>query len=558
MQHLLCPSTVFLTLFFLFTPSPVFAQTASELEAQIAVLKKQMEILQQQLNALQSTSSVVPVTSVIIPTTHVINMDMMMYEEEGGFSEPKIIIKKGDSITWKNMGSMPHTVTSDNGVFDSGNMNVGDMFTYTFNEVGEFPYSCRYHKMMGMVGNVVVQEVAPPATTITSHVTPVVTYTTQHDQFQRSLTTGDTGIDVKKLQEVLNTDQRTQVAKVGPGSPGNETAYFGSLTKKAVVTFQNIFKTQILTPIGLINGTGYVGPSTRKILNKLLEPSVSGKTGIQPDASTGMSTDQQVQNIIEELLRTPVEIPETTVVQKTETTVTPKYVSPTAEVIPAPIAQDTSSGISALQDISAFELSFSSNPEDPLDIYYLSLYMGRPGDVVTLFGTGFISTGNSVHFGGGHVIDGLTTTNIAQLNFTVPDLPPGRYAIFVSNRKGKADARFFRILNETIVSAPRITNISPSQGKEGTKVTVIGSSFTSTGNTIFTTYDIIEDVPSHDGVTLTFTIPLTRVGLSAEELLGLTGERLPLPESFEPSPLYIYVENNNGISSDAVFYIENS
>ncbi|MAG12723.1 hypothetical protein CL630_02815 [bacterium] len=91
------------------------------------------------------------------PTTHVINMDMMMYEEEGGFSEPAITIKKGDSITWKNMGSMAHTITSDGGVFDSGNVDVGGMFTYTFDEAGEFPYNCTYHKMMGMVGSVVVQ-----------------------------------------------------------------------------------------------------------------------------------------------------------------------------------------------------------------------------------------------------------------------------------------------------------------------------------------------------------------------------------------------------------------
>jgi len=97
------------------------------------------------------------VVQTVTPTTHIINMDMMMYEEEGGFSNPAITIKKGDSITWKNMGSMAHTVTSDNGVFDSGNMDTSEMFTYTFNETGEFPYNCTYHIMMGMVGTVVVQ-----------------------------------------------------------------------------------------------------------------------------------------------------------------------------------------------------------------------------------------------------------------------------------------------------------------------------------------------------------------------------------------------------------------
>ncbi|GEM_PF-2337461 len=119
-----------------------------------------------------STLITPPTTS---PVTHVINMDMMMYEEEGGFSEPTIVIKKGDSITWKNMDSMAHTVTSNDGLFNSGNMNSGDMFTYTFNEVGNFPYNCTYHEMMGMIGNVVVQETTQPTTTITPPITPPLT-----------------------------------------------------------------------------------------------------------------------------------------------------------------------------------------------------------------------------------------------------------------------------------------------------------------------------------------------------------------------------------------------
>lgn len=91
------------------------------------------------------------------PTTHEISMSMMMYKESGGFSDAAIVIKKGDSITWKNMEDMTHTVTSDNGLFGSNDMNNGNMFTYTFNETGEFPYHCTYHKMMGMIGKVVVQ-----------------------------------------------------------------------------------------------------------------------------------------------------------------------------------------------------------------------------------------------------------------------------------------------------------------------------------------------------------------------------------------------------------------
>lgn len=75
--------------------------------------------------------------------------------------------------------------------------------------------------------------------------------------------------DVETLQRVLNYTSLTEVAKDGPGSPGNETAYFGNGTKNAIIAFQNIFADQILAPNGLSSGNGYVGATTRAVLNNL-------------------------------------------------------------------------------------------------------------------------------------------------------------------------------------------------------------------------------------------------------------------------------------------------
>lgn len=85
----------------------------------------------------------------------------------------------------------------------------------------------------------------------------------------RNLRVGDVGEDVRVLQRFLNQNPLTQVAQSGPGGPLQESIYFGSLTRAAVVRFQELYASEVLSPLGLSRGTGFVGSLTRQKINTL-------------------------------------------------------------------------------------------------------------------------------------------------------------------------------------------------------------------------------------------------------------------------------------------------
>lgn len=79
------------------------------------------------------------------------------------------------------------------------------------------------------------------------------------DKFTKLLSSGTVHEEVRYLQQLLNR-QGILVAKSGVGSPGRETNYFGTLTKKAVIRFQQIHNLQ---------QTGIVSAADRVVLNSL-------------------------------------------------------------------------------------------------------------------------------------------------------------------------------------------------------------------------------------------------------------------------------------------------
>jgi len=72
--------------------------------------------------------------------------------EDNKFTPNKITVPVGATLIWTNKGQKPHTVTADDGSFDSGTLNNGGNFSQTFAKAGTFPYFCQFHGGKGGEG----------------------------------------------------------------------------------------------------------------------------------------------------------------------------------------------------------------------------------------------------------------------------------------------------------------------------------------------------------------------------------------------------------------------
>ena len=164
---------------------------------------------------------------------------------------------------------------------------------------------------------------------------------------------------------------------------------------------------------------------------------------------------------------------------------------------------------------------------------HLSPSSGSVGTVISIHGSGFAKTGNTV------LVDGMVAASLESIpssdgntiTFTMPqtlgpvcksemcaqylvDVTPKAYTISVVSNKVTQDIGSFTVVaTSTPTSTPIATYrsyLTPSSGPVGTVVTIHASGFASTGNQV--TLDgmvdgSLNDVSSPDGKTLTFTVP---------------------------------------------------
>lgn len=70
------------------------------------------------------------------------------------YTPATLTIKVGTTVKWTNNDSVTHTVISDTGLFDSGELASGDSYSFTFTQAGTFAYHCAMHP--GMVASIIV------------------------------------------------------------------------------------------------------------------------------------------------------------------------------------------------------------------------------------------------------------------------------------------------------------------------------------------------------------------------------------------------------------------
>jgi YVTN family beta-propeller protein len=98
-------------------------------------------VVQQQPQAAQSTPAGSVSTSGAV-SGNAVSIQAM------AFSVPSLTVKVGQTVTWTNMDSINHTVTADQGVWDSGPIAPGKTFSFTFTQAGTFGYHCSIHPFM--------------------------------------------------------------------------------------------------------------------------------------------------------------------------------------------------------------------------------------------------------------------------------------------------------------------------------------------------------------------------------------------------------------------------
>ncbi len=109
------------------------------------------------LSACSGTSTTPTPTPVASPTPTATPISGQASVSISGFAfvPSTLTVTVGTTVTWTNQDSVTHTVTSNDNLFNSGDITTGATFSHTFEQKGTFKYHCTIHPFM--TGEIIVE-----------------------------------------------------------------------------------------------------------------------------------------------------------------------------------------------------------------------------------------------------------------------------------------------------------------------------------------------------------------------------------------------------------------
>ncbi len=240
-------------------------------------------------------------------TTHAAQINISIANM--AFSPSALTVNAGDTVAWTNNDSVAHTVTADDGSFNSGTVQPGQTYTHLFTSSGAVSYHCALHPSMtgtvsiaasaaaGNSGNAADLKAqaqallnritalqaqlggsttAPSGVTLDSSACPLI---------GRSLKKGSSGDDVSRLQQFLARD-----TAIYPEA--QVSGYYGALTEAAVKRWQVKYNI-VSTGDAATTGYGVVGPRTAAAIALVCSTLNGG--GAAPGTQSGANVGGYIQ-----------------------------------------------------------------------------------------------------------------------------------------------------------------------------------------------------------------------------------------------------------------------
>ncbi|HVU75559.1 MAG TPA: IPT/TIG domain-containing protein [Candidatus Paceibacterota bacterium] len=208
-----------------------------------------------------------------------------------------------------------------------------------------------------------------------------------------------------------------------------------------------------------------------------------------------------------------------------------------------------------------YPYNYGYNPySGSLRIDSLNVTSAVTGAAVTITGSGFDYNNNTVYVGNIPVTN-IASWNGTSLTFTVPQNVSGSVLVYVANSRGSSNSLSLNVQNYgntcgypynyntgscgcsygiSCNQQLTITQIAPDNGAVGSTVTIYGTGFTTSGNTVHFGNGVIINLNSIDGRSLSFTVPTYLTGYNSQTV-GL-------------GTYPVYVINGAGYSSNTMNY----